>query len=447
MKTKIIRLLLTVFSTVIFLAANAQNPNLMNSNNKNGCDGVEFLKIDLSRASTSDTTFCNRWVEVDQEWVPRTIIVNAYDDSGRLTESITSYYVDSTQSFTQLLRDTHTYHSNDSLKTTLNELWNTELDGGSWDNTSFNEFEYDDKNSLIYNLVYFSPYGSHELNLGNRKYYSYNADGLQDTTITQYWNTNEEKWFYQYRNRYYYDEEMRLAESYQDYANNQDGSYTLSQREIFIRNDESHAFDAIIQYYSAGSWLNSNRERSTLNDKNFPDSILSQQWNTTDEMWDTLVKELALFEYNQHGKLTVYTTLSYYFTYFNNQRLSWFYNEDNNMTASLSQQFDHGNQRWRNVNNCFYPLPLVTSLNDNLNSNTDQVYLYPNPVHDFVKVRFNEKQLYPAKISIVNTSGQIVHESLLEANVPINTTNLPPGLYVTRISVNDQMHTTKMVVK
>lgn len=284
MKTKIIRLFLTVFYAVIFLTANAQTPNLIDSNNQNGCDGVKFLKVDLSRASSTDTTFCNRWVEVGQEWVPRTIMVNSYDDSGRLTESITSFCVDSTQSYTPLLRDTHTYYPNGSVKTTTNELWNTELDGGSWDNTSFNEYAYDDQNRLIYILIYFSPYGSHELNFGNRKYYSYNADGLQDTTITQYWNTNEEKWFYQYRNRYYYDEEMRLTSSYQDYANNQIGSYTQSQREMFLYNDEPHTLEAITQYYSSGLWSNSFRERSTLNDLNLHDSMLSQQWNTTDEM-------------------------------------------------------------------------------------------------------------------------------------------------------------------
>ena len=91
MITNIIRLFLATFSLTIVLSTHAQRPNRMNANHANGCDGIEFLKLDLSRASSIDTTFCNRWVEAEQEWVPGTIVVNTYDDIGRLTESITSF--------------------------------------------------------------------------------------------------------------------------------------------------------------------------------------------------------------------------------------------------------------------------------------------------------------------------------------------------------------------
>ena len=48
------------------------------------------------------------------------------------------------------------------------------------------------------------------------------------------------------------------------------------------------------------------------NEMQLPDSILHQQWNTLDLMWDTTVMELALYKYNESGKLIEYTTLSYY---------------------------------------------------------------------------------------------------------------------------------------
>ncbi len=383
------RLKLSILFLFISFMLNAQNPYSSGNDDLQTLSeycGKGILKIDLNRASTIDTTFCYRWSNAEQQWVPRTIFVNNYDDFGRLMESITKFYVDSTQSYNPILRDTYTYYPNDSVKSMLNELWNTELNGGSWDNTQLNEYEYDDQDRLVYNLVYFSPYGSLELNLGNQLFYSYNNLGLTDTIITQYWNTIQNEWYYSYRTRNYYDGEMQLSETYRDWANNQNGDYTQYEREIFIT--EGERIRNITQNYFEGVWSNYYSELNTMNEMGLPDSILYQQWNPMDMMWDTTVMDLALFEYNESGKLTEYITLSYYLMFVYNQRLNWFYDGEGYLTEMLSRQWDFNNEAWLNVNNCFYPpLPVVTSANGFFDDG-DSFVVYPNPANDIVGFRF-----------------------------------------------------------
>jgi len=443
--------LITLF-LVLSHSSNSQNNNVLqvvenlgSGSENNSCGENNIPKFDLNRSSSVDTTFCNMWLNAEQKWVPRTIFVSTYDDFGRLEETITKFYIDSTQSYSPILRDTYTYYTSDSVESELNELWNSELDGGTWDNTSLDEYEYDEQNRLVYNLTYFSPYGSHDLNLGNQKFYTYNTQSLVDTIVTQYWNTNENAWFYSYRTRNYYDG-IYLEESYKDWANNQGGNYLLYERQKNI-NEGDQKVRKITQNYSNEGWSNYYSELNSLNEMGLPDSILYQQWNPLDLMWDTTVMDLALFDYNEAGKLAEYITMSYYIMFVNNQRLAYYYDEENNVVELLSQQWDFNNNEWLNVNNCFYPPPpVITETGEEL-SEQNAFMLYPNPARDFTEVRFNDDQLLHPKISIYNTSGQLVHERMLEERNQINTSKIKPGLYFVRISANGQFHTAKLMIE
>lgn len=427
---------------VIFSPIKSQSDSFSPTADNETCKNiVTHYRPDL--ASTTDTVECFRWIE--EEWVLNYLYINTYDDAGRLTETITKFLNLTEQEWTSLLRNSYTYYDNDSIKSILDELWNPELDGGTWDNSSYDEYEYDDQNRLVFSLTHFSPYGSHELNPGNRSFYSYNGYSLMDTVITQYWNTIEEEWFYSYRMRYYYDEDMHPAENYRDWANNQTGEYALYERVVFTRNDSMQTVDAVTQNYYDGQWDNYWRDHISLNGMDLPESVLFQQWIPDQMMWDTAVMERWLYAYNEAGQMTEYTSQSYYIMWENTQRQAYTYDENYTMIESLSQQWDSFNKEWQNIQHCFYPIQVISSFPENLSGMSKTIKLKPNPAKNYVVIEFEDSASESFVLSIFNSAGQQVKKIMAIHGETLDLGDLKPGLYFAQAEGQNQV--SKLIIR
>lgn len=408
--------------------------------------GETVVRFDKNLASTTDSVKCYYWYD-SEEWLLNLLYIHTYDENGRLSMTITQFLDLQTQEFTNSQRNDYTYYPNDSLKTQFNFLWNQELDGGSWDESSMNEYEYNEEEFISTIVIYFSPYGEHALNPGRREFYNYNAENLVDTVHTQYWNTNEEAWFYSYRYRYYYNAQMNLVEEYSDWANGLEETFSLFQRISYSRFEDEKTLIKITQYYDSGSWLSSWRDYHFLNELQLSDSILFQQWNTTEMMWDTTVMDLWLFDYNASGKMTEFITQSIYIHPANVRRQAYYYDENDMLLESLVQDWSHADSSWWNKNKCSYPTtPVVTGVFENQNSDDEQLIIYPNPANDFIEIQSDQHEELFGKISIFNTRGQLVKESVFHKGNKISVEGIPPGIYLVQISGTSQIKLGKLLI-
>lgn len=443
-----------LFLAIVFLLSNnliGQNsgfhPRLDRENDPPSDCGNKIVRYDRNLASITDTVKCYYWYD-SEEWLLNLLYINTYDETGRLLQTVIRFLDLQTQEFTNSQRSDYTYYPNDSLQSELHFLWNPELEGENWDETSLKEYEYNDQDFVSFVMIYFSPYGEHELNLGRREFYAYNTENLPDTVHTQYWNTNESAWFYSYRYRYYYDEQMRLAEEYTDWANSFDEIFSSFQRIIHTPNEDDNSLIKITQYSDTGLWVNSWRDYHSLNEQNLSDSILFQQWNTMEMMWDTTVMELWLFDYNAMGQMTEFITQSIYIFPVNVRRQAYTFNDNGVLSESLVQDWSHADSSWWNKNKCLYPpSPVVTAVFDNLKTNAEQLLVYPNPATDFIEIQSEIPAEFSGTVSIYNTNGQLVKESVFHKGNKISVAGIPPGLYLIWFSGDGFTQTTKLLIK
>jgi len=83
------------------------------------------------------------------------------------------------------------------------------------------------------------------------------------------------------------------------------------------------------------------------------------------------------------------------------------------------------------------------------NSNSNDFFLYPNPVKDYLKIELNYNEIgKPKKISISNIEEKVISKmSSSEKIIEINTSNLPKGIYFIKIEVDYTLFKVKKIVK
>lgn len=91
------------------------------------------------------------------------------------------------------------------------------------------------------------------------------------------------------------------------------------------------------------------------------------------------------------------------------------------------------------VHNC-----TLTNLDD---QKVKQPEFYPNPFSSYIKIIFSD--FYLKNVTIIDIFGnQIIHEEINEKEYTINTENLPSGIYLIRISdENNSNHSNKIILK
>jgi PKD repeat protein len=84
------------------------------------------------------------------------------------------------------------------------------------------------------------------------------------------------------------------------------------------------------------------------------------------------------------------------------------------------------------------------------NSVDPQIYLYPNPVSDFLNITFSEPNITYTSLKIYNTAGQQVFEQPIDMNIKqfgINVGELTKGVYFIRLNTDNNQTIVKKFLK
>jgi len=74
---------------------------------------------------------------------------------------------------------------------------------------------------------------------------------------------------------------------------------------------------------------------------------------------------------------------------------------------------------------------------------SDDITVYPNPT--VAKIYFNSKQnLSTEKVSLINTSGQVIFQKQIDDQNSLDLTELPVGIYLIKFS-NEKLKTFKII--
>ena len=78
--------------------------------------------------------------------------------------------------------------------------------------------------------------------------------------------------------------------------------------------------------------------------------------------------------------------------------------------------------------------------------------LYPNPASDLVNIIYQMNEVDEVRFSLINTAGYTIHENTIQAGIGINqyaieTSNLPSGMYLLKLSAGDSDRMAKVVIE
>jgi hypothetical protein len=91
-----------------------------------------------------------------------------------------------------------------------------------------------------------------------------------------------------------------------------------------------------------------------------------------------------------------------------------------------------------NYESCY----LITGINEIENTG---IQIYPNPAHNFLRIE-NSKDIMVESISITNINGQII-EHFEPEQTHINTSGIPPGLYLLKIAYANGILIEKVILR
>ncbi|MBN1186523.1 MAG: T9SS type A sorting domain-containing protein [Bacteroidales bacterium] len=109
---------------------------------------------------------------------------------------------------------------------------------------------------------------------------------------------------------------------------------------------------------------------------------------------------------------------------------------------SMKLSFDTGNKgSWA----CFDDISIAKYDPSEVNGPvTNSIGIYPNPATNFVKVTISG----PARVQLINSIGVPVNEGFLQNNeITFYTSGLPDGIYIIRITRNDETSSRKIIIQ
>ena len=81
-------------------------------------------------------------------------------------------------------------------------------------------------------------------------------------------------------------------------------------------------------------------------------------------------------------------------------------------------------------------------------TNSDEIFIYPNPVMDYVTINFKNLTLINSKVDLLNSLGQIISSNIITSTEQkINVSNLDSGIYFIQINNDDIGKTYKIIVQ
>lgn len=183
--------ILCTFALIIFLqASHAQKEYSIAEPMSDECCNEAQLYYP-EKSSLIDTSFCYNWDLEQDEWVPASMTINTYDDEGWKVEELRKHYWSSEEGYVDVSKRSYSYYPDHMVFTNTYQLWNDELNGGSWDNISRYFYYYNENGQMVEQISqshYFEWFNF------NRESYIYDENGYKTEHLTQDWDHNANNW-------------------------------------------------------------------------------------------------------------------------------------------------------------------------------------------------------------------------------------------------------------
>ncbi len=413
-----------------------------------------------------------------QEQSPRTVSENFIDHPDKMIKMIGEQFrknqnkaIDFKQKLDSILRE---YHPE-----------------ASWEQSSINYFEYDEKgNNIIDNKIRVRDPGSY---LKNE--FSYDSLGRVISTISESvfegmekdimsfkveyhdslkyistlmkeWDETQQEFFNVYLSEVYYsDTNFVIPSEHYDSAFVSEWNIDTQKWERFSKETISileNGYESIEYQYMLEDWkvvaktevIVSDEETTsiwsqydyqteiwTLESKNidlYEDGNVIQSnsfyWNATDEIWDAGSREEYVFNFD-------YSLIDLVLPFDN----EFFITSNNMITHSETMQWFSSSEEWISNGRESYHYSAFSPTGIESDFEVSTIQIYPNPAHDFLKVEISSMEKIEAEI--YNIHGSLLQTETVNSNDIIHIENLKPGVYLLKLKGGSEMQTQKFIKK
>lgn len=380
-----------------------------------------------------------------------------------LTHKIVEEYDYDTESFSESWKEEYTYYPNGRLKETNGYYWNSIVWAlgnrfeYTYENGNLKETVHSSMSQLLNELEYYEKevisYSNNKMT-GRKEYNWENGQWVQDektdfagSNNIETFNTDEwdgTQWVADLRGVFNYNAGKITDVTTEEL---EDGTWTLYEKNTFIRNPSTGRIEEIIsQTWSGTEWDNDVKSTYTIDtDGNRRIEIESESQDGTTWVEDDKIE----YSYDMNTLLSKYYHPFNMNPYFLNLGIDAMphYNkvlsrlESGNESSQIPQR---GNASWEiESKTTYYYSDDTMGLNDLSNSNF--VTVYPNPVKNRLNIKLKDQ--VQADASLFDINGRLVLEQKIQAlSTSLNIEALNSGIYVLKIRTIDG-YATKRITK
>ncbi len=377
----------------------------------------------------------------------------------------------------------------------LDSLLGYEIDGEEEHLDYKEEYSYNENDLISRYQAYYLDELTGEWVLDDREVYEYNEAGSLVLFYDFDFDSLSQQWFEAWVREYVYDENNLLVQIFEswkdapgeewyfvwreDYTYNENNrlssrlhyihtiGWAVSQRSEYIYDDDGN----LVRYElydddDAGEWINEALEEYMYDDNNRLVEFIDYDWDESAEEWVGWDREI--YSYSDNNNVEFYVDYNWSetdtgwvefwreeFTYNNDYPydqlvLPWFY-QDNRPNFMNHQLVEYqGNSfvesGWIPFSRgeYYYSSEPSTSVAD---IKSTGVMFYPNPASTHITFRFDSP--YEALLQVYDLTGHLVHSAQVRKNKPVNIRQLSDGLYLFRLTGEDNMpvFSEKIIVK
>lgn len=363
-----------------------------------------WIYHDSSRFSYTSYGSMTQEINYDQAGNYNRKITNTYNSAGRQTQYLMQYWDGTT--WTNSYKNTYWYNAGGKITQTIYQNWDLTL--VSWINNS-------KSNS------------------------TYNSNGDITTYISQRWDNTASIWKNYYRNTYSYNGNNQYAEGIFQTWNDVAAAWDNSNKFDYTYSTNGECTGGTDFSWDGSSWQNNymitnviwyNWSGSLFNQENKLTSYLEQSWDSS--AW------VNHFNYNMSYDAFGNSTMNTEFIWQNNawainyeSNDVYTYDVNNNIMQDIWQRWNSITQTLVNDTKYDYNEYMVFTGVQEINSNANEISLFPNPSHASATVRVNPF-LHMDEIVVYNLLGKLIMTIESDNNtseIKIDRSDLPSGIY------------------
>lgn len=318
------------------------------------------------------------WITVSSSWIPVDREIWEYDASSNLIR-LTSYERDG-MGWMAYDKDEYAYDANGNEIEYKDYDW--DADSSDWMLWYQVNSAYNTKNQITEEIVRQKFFGQSIMQLWSKTTFTYLND-LLDEKEEQNYSEDDMDWVNSRRERYTYTGNNNTGRTGY-YWNPVDGMWTETERAVFTYDDKDNLIGSVESEYDTDlmEWVNTYKEQITFNN---------------DYSIEELVVPYQYFEWK-------YMITS----------ISGFYWDNNTWTPSYDVRL-------------FYSA--FSDLSSTNKEGISNVKLYPNPASDMLYVEIDD-QTSGTMINLIDLNGRNVYSAEIRMGMPINLSELVPGIYL-----------------